>query len=70
MPIQKKAATHYYVAVPLADLDTALQAQPACMRGIDDSQEEWSEERGAIEQEVAQSHCCRHSTRATCSWRP
>jgi zinc protease len=50
----EQAVTHYYVTVPLPDLDVALQAQAACMRGVDDSQEEWSEERGAIEQEVAQ----------------
>ena len=29
------------------------QAQAACMHGIDDSQQEWAQERGAIEQEVA-----------------
>jgi zinc protease len=46
--------THYYTTVPSVDLDVALQAQAACMRGIDDSQEEWSQERGAIEQEVAE----------------
>jgi zinc protease len=46
--------THYYTTVPSVDLDVALQAQAACMRGIDNSQEEWSEERGAIEQEVAE----------------
>ncbi len=50
----EQTVTHYYVTVPLSDLDIALQAQAACMRGIDDSQEEWSEERGAIEQEVAE----------------
>jgi zinc protease len=46
--------TRYYATVPSVDLDVALQAQAACMRGIDDSQEEWSQERGAIEQEVAE----------------
>jgi zinc protease len=50
----EQTVTHYYVTVPLPDLDIALQAQAACMRGIDDSQDEWSEERGAIEQEVAE----------------
>ena len=38
--------------MPAADLDVALQAQAACMRGIEDSEEEWDHERGAIEQEV------------------
>lgn len=45
--------TQFYATVPAADLDVALQAQAACMRGIDDSQREWAQERGAIEQEVA-----------------
>ncbi|HEY1809938.1 MAG TPA: pitrilysin family protein [Acidobacteriaceae bacterium] len=45
--------TQYYATLPSADLDVALQAQAACMRGIDDSQAEWDHERGAIEQEVA-----------------
>jgi zinc protease len=49
-----QTVTHYYTTVPLIDLDVALQAQAACMRGMDDSQEEWSQERGAIEQEVAE----------------
>ena len=45
--------TQYFATVPAADIDVALQAQAACLHGIDDSQEEWSQERGAIEQEVA-----------------
>ncbi len=45
--------TQYFATVPAADLDVALRAQAACLRGIDDSQLEWSQERGAIEQEVA-----------------
>jgi zinc protease len=49
-----QTVTHYYLTVPLPDLDVALQTQASCMRGIDDSQEEWSQERGAIEQEVAE----------------
>jgi zinc protease len=31
----------------------ALRAQAACLHGIDDTQQQWAEERGAIEQEVA-----------------
>jgi len=42
--------TQYYATVPAADVDVALMAQAACMKGADDSQEEWSKERGAIEQ--------------------
>jgi zinc protease len=45
--------TQYYATVPSADIDVALEAQAACMRGADNTQEEWSKERGAIEQEVA-----------------
>jgi zinc protease len=45
--------TQYFETVPSADVDVALQAQAACMRGIDDSQAEWDQERGAIEQEVS-----------------
>jgi zinc protease len=36
----EQTVTHFYTSVPLSDLDVALQAQAACMRGIDDSQEE------------------------------
>jgi zinc protease len=45
--------TQYFETVPSADVDVALQAEAACMRGIDDSQAEWDQERGAIEQEVS-----------------
>jgi len=45
--------TQYYATVPSADLDVALEAQAACLRGADNTQEEWAKERGAIEQEVA-----------------
>ena len=45
--------TQYFNTVPAADVDVALHAQAACMRGIDDSPKAWDQERGAIEQEVA-----------------
>jgi zinc protease len=45
--------TQFYATVPAADLDVALHAQAACMRGVDNSDAEWNQERGAIEQEVA-----------------
>jgi zinc protease len=44
--------TQYFETVPSADVDVALQAQAACLKGVDDSQAEWDRERGAIEQEV------------------
>jgi zinc protease len=50
----EQTVTHYFETVPLPDVDIALQAQAACMRGVDDSEEQWSRERGAIEQEVAE----------------
>jgi zinc protease len=46
--------TQYFATVPATDLDVALQAQAACLLGIDDDQAAWAQERGAIEQEVAQ----------------
>ncbi len=44
--------TQFFTTVPSADVDVALQAQAACLSGIDDAQSEWDQERGAIEQEV------------------
>lgn len=45
--------TQYYVTVPSQDLDLAMRIDAACMTEVEDSQEQWAEERGAIEQEVA-----------------
>lgn len=45
--------TQYYSTVPAADLDIALRVDAACMRGIQDAQSEWAQEKPAIEQEVA-----------------
>ncbi|MGA7342345.1 MAG: pitrilysin family protein [Terracidiphilus sp.] len=44
--------TQYFETVPAADVNVALEAQAACLKGVDDSQAEWDQERGAIEQEV------------------
>ncbi|HLY42649.1 MAG TPA: pitrilysin family protein [Terracidiphilus sp.] len=44
--------TQYYATVPATDVNVALEAQAACLRGADDAQSEWDHERGAIEQEV------------------
>ena len=45
--------TQYFVTVPAQDLEVALRLDSACMQEIQDSQEQWAEERGAIEQEVS-----------------
>lgn len=45
--------TQYFTTVPATDLDIALRVDAACMRDVQDSQEEWAQEKGAIEQEVA-----------------
>ena len=45
--------TQYFTTVPAADLDLALRVDAACMQDVDDAQAEWSQEKGAIEQEVA-----------------
>jgi zinc protease len=49
----QQTITQYFATVPAADLDVALQAQATCLRGVEDSQAEWAQEKGAIEQEVA-----------------
>jgi len=45
--------TQYFTTVPGADVDVALRVDAACMQDVDDSQAEWAQEKGAIEQEVA-----------------
>jgi len=45
--------TQYFVTVPAQDLEVALRLDSACMQNIEDSPEQWAEERGAIEQEVS-----------------
>jgi zinc protease len=45
--------TQYFVTVPARDLDVALRLDSSCMMEAEDSQEQWAQERGAIEQEVA-----------------
>ena len=49
----QQTITQYFATVPAADVDVALGAQAACSRGVEDSQAQWDQERGAIEQEVA-----------------
>src|SRR6204780_2565522 len=45
--------TQYFITVPAQDLEVALRVDSSCMQDVEDSQEQWAEERGAIEQEVS-----------------
>ena len=45
--------TQYFVTVPAQDLEVALRVDAACMKDVEDSEAQWAEERGAIEQEVS-----------------
>src|SRR5215510_3205813 len=49
----QQTITQYFATVPSADLDVALRVDAACMRDMLDSDAEWKQEKGAIQQEVA-----------------
>ncbi|MGP8243769.1 MAG: M16 family metallopeptidase [Bryobacteraceae bacterium] len=49
----QQGITQYFTTVPAQDLEVALRLDSACMQDVEDSEKEWAEERGAIEQEVA-----------------
>ncbi len=49
----QQTITQYYATVPSEDLDVVLHVDAACLASAQDSQSEWAQERGAIEQEVA-----------------
>lgn len=49
----RESLTQYLYTVPAVDIDIALHIEALRMAGVDDTEQGWAKERGAIEQEVA-----------------
>ena len=50
----QQTVTQYFFTIPASDLEIALRIEAIRMRAVLDTEGLWNEERGAIEQEVAQ----------------
>src|SRR3954452_14637761 len=50
----QQIVTQYFFTVPASDLETALNIEAVRMRDVLSTAELWRQERGAIEQEIAQ----------------
>jgi zinc protease len=49
----QETVTQYFITAPAEDLSVVLHVGATRMAGVNDSEEQWDTERGAIEQEVA-----------------
>ena len=52
--VTQQNATQYSFTVPAEDLEVALRIEALRMADVTDAEADWAQERGAIEQEVAQ----------------
>lgn len=50
----RESLTQYLFTVPAEDVDVALRIEATRMASVSDTEKDWDQERGAIEQEVAQ----------------